>query len=744
MWEWNSPAYPRPHPHTPTPPSAQTTLDRPPFFDRELSWLAFNGRVLQEAEDPRVPLGERLNFLAIFSSNLDEFFRVRVAALRALDRLKKRERKALDVRPAKLLRRIQRTVTAQQERFGDVLRREILPGLEAHGVALRDERHVSAEAAAWLRMWFRDEVASLLHPQLIGGEAAGQLFLENNRLYLVAELWPREEGAGPLRDEGPTHALIEIPSPPLPRFVEVPGEAYSERRGAVAHPRVVLFLDDVVRLCLPDLFPGHEVGDGWAVKLTRDAELHVEDEFEGDLVGKIREGLQRRRRGLPSRFLYDPRAPYGTVALLKQRLGLEDDDLIAGGRYHGLADFWTFPRPDEPAVAYRPLPPLPHPVLTHAPSVLAAMRERDHVLHTPYQAYDPVIRFLDEAAADGDVEEVWATLYRVAKGSAVVDALARAAETGKRVTAFVEVKARFDEEHNLDMAEKMKAAGVRVHYSMPGLKVHSKLLLVGRREGDALVDYAVLATGNFNEKTARVYADHTLFTSDPRLTADVRQVFSFLDGQVEAPVTQHLLVAPSTLRSSLYALVDHEIAQAEAGRTGRIRLKLNAIEDEEAVAKLYEASRRGVDVEGIVRGICTLVPGLAPWSERIEARSIVDRFLEHARVYEFYGGGARWLYLASADWMRRNLSRRVEVAFPLYDPAVREEVLYLLDLQSRDDAKARVLDAEQTNRYVRPAEPRGVRAQTETYEWLRGRLEGASAPASGGGATAPTAEPFVG
>ncbi len=704
-------------------------MAHPPLFDRELSWLQFNERVLQEAGDPRVPLNERLNFLAIFSSNLDEFVRVRVAALRALVRLKKKDRKALDFSPGKLLRQLQRTIVQQQERYGDVLRREVLPGIEAHGVALRDERHLTPSEASWVRAYFLRDVAPLLHPHFLDeygdpeegtAETAEAPFLENGRLYLVAELWPRDDAPTPLYGDGPTHALVSIPSPPLPRFIEVPADAYGEGE---EHGRVVLFLDDVVRLGLTDLFPGYEVGDAYAVKLSRDADLYVDDEFTGDLVEKIRKGLERRQSGQASRFLYDPRAPYGTVSLLKKRLGLEDEDLTPGGRYHNLADLWTFPRPNDDALSYPPFPALPHPTLAAEGSVLAAMKVSDRVVHLPYQSYDPVIRFIDEAAADPDVEDVWATLYRVARDSAIVNALCRAAESGKQVTAFVELKARFDEEHNLAMADRMEAAGVRVRYSIPGLKVHAKMLLAGRREGDARVDYAALSTGNFNEKTARIYADHVLLTADPRLTTDVREVFRFLVGETKEPDTRHLLVAPFTLASGLFKLVDGEVKNQKVGEPAGITLKMNAVEDEEAIEKLYEASQAGIPIHLVVRGLSRLIPGVEGWSKTIDAYSIVDRYLEHARVYRFLDGGAVRLYLASADWMRRNLRRRVEVAFPLYDAGVREEVEALLRLQLADDVKARVIDGAQSNRYVEPAAPRGVRAQWESYRYVRALAE---------------------
>lgn len=679
-----------------------------PTFDRELSWLAFNGRVLQEAADPRVPLAERLGFLAIFSTNLDEFFRVRVAALRTLLRLKKKQQKQLDVNPAKLLRTIQATVGQQQEAFGDIFRGHLLPALEQHGIALRDERGLTDEQEAWLLGYFRRAVRPHLHPVLLGTETP---FLDNGGLYLVAELWPRDTASG-LRADRPTLALVEVPRQ-LPRFVEIPD----------TDPRVVLFLDDVIRLGLPGLFPEYEVGDAFSVKLTRDADLNVEDEFAGDLIDKIRKALGRRDEGLPSRFLYDPRMPYGLITELKDRLGLEEEDLVGGGRYHNFGDLWDFPRPADPALSYPRTPPLPHPELEGVPSLIEVIGERDRLLHLPYQKYGYVIRLLEEAAADPAVEEVWMTLYRVAKDSALVKALIAAAERGKRVTAFVEVKARFDEENNLEWADRMEAAGVRVLYSMPGLKVHAKLALIGRRDSEkkrAPLRYTgVFSTGNFNEQTARIYADHVLFTADPRLTDDARRVFAFLAGEDDAPTFEHLLVAPFTLQKGIDKRIKREMKHAAAGRPAQISLKMNALEEDAAIARLYEASQAGVDIRMIVRGMCRLMPGVEGVSERIEARSIVDRFLEHARVYLFANDGDETLYLASADWMDRNFHRRIEVAFPIYDDALRAELKHLLALQFADDTKARVLDAEQRNDYYCPAERTGLRAQTATYAYCR-------------------------
>ncbi|MCH7638735.1 MAG: polyphosphate kinase 1 [Bacteroidetes bacterium] len=681
-------------------------IDTPPLYNRELSWLAFNGRVLQEAADPAVPLNERINFLAIFSSNLDEFFRVRVAGLRALLRLKKKQRQALAFDLEQLLDDIHEIVLDHQETFGLIFREEIVPALAEHGVRLSDGRALSPNEQAHLDSFIREEVHALLSPVLLGEGPAP--FLENGRLYLAVELWQR--GAGFRGDSA--CALVAVPSS-LPRFVEV----------SSADGRLILFLDDVVRRSLPDLFHGQEVGEAFAVKLTRDADLQLEDEFEGDLVENIRKAIKRRDQGIPSRFLFDLRMPHGLLLRLQEALELEDEDLVGGGRYHNLSDLWTLPRPDDPALSYPPMPPLPHPELHEAESLLDAIRERDRLLHFPYQQYDTIVRFFEEAASDPAVEEVAATLYRVAKDSAVVQALIKAAEAGKKATAFVEVTARFDEENNLEWAERMEEAGVKVGYSMPGLKVHSKLALVARREDGELRDYAYLGTGNFNEKTALIYADHALLTADVRLTTEARKVFGFLTGEIEDPSFEHLMVAPFTLRSGITALIDREIEHAKTGRGGAIFLKLNALEDEEIIGKVYEASQAGVEIRMMVRGIFRAVTGVEGWSENIEARSIVDRFLEHARVFHFANGGEEVLYLASADWMKRNLSRRIEVAFPIYDEALREEIKHILDLQWADDTKARVLDANQSNAYYRPSEPTGSRAQFDTYRWLAERVK---------------------
>ncbi len=671
---------------------ATTQADR--WLNRELSWIAFNGRVLQQADDPDIPLGERLAFLAIFSSNLDEFFRVRVASLRTLLRLESPPPGA-----AALLRDILAATHAQQTRFGEILRGSLIPALRARGIELVATRLTDAQ-----REFLRADFDSRIRPGLsvLPLDDGPPPFLENRRLYLVVAKQP-----------GPD-ALVELPD--LPRFIELP---------ASPGRRAVIFLDDAIRANLSELFPDAQLRGAWAVKLTRDAELNLEDEFGGDLVAAIRRGVARRATGLPSRFLYDPEMPAELLTSLQQRLALEEEDMVPGWRYHNLHDLAGFPRFGMAEFSYAPMPPLPHPELRTGTSLLDAAARRDRLLHFPYQSYDDVLRLLEEAATDPSVEQIGITLYRVAKNSAIVRALVRAAQAGKRVTAFVEAKARFDEESNLEAGSALEAAGARTLYSMPGLKVHAKIALITRRIHGNVQRVAYLSTGNFNERTARFYADHALMTADPRITHEVARVLAYLSGEDPAPHFEHLLVAPFDLRRRLYDLIAFEAAEAAAGRPAGMVLKMNSLEDDEIIGRLYDASRAGVPIDLIVRGICCLAPGIPGSSATIRARSIVDRWLEHGRIWHFHHAGEDRIYLASADWMTRNLKRRVEVAFPIFDPAHKAELRDILMLQLGDEHSARILDADMTNRRVEPR--RGVGAQVEWYR----RTEAGTVPLTG-------------
>ena len=685
----------------------------PATFDRDLSWLAFNARVLQEAADPAMPLLDRLQFLAIASSNLDEFFRVRVATLQAGLRLKKKQRSRLGLGPRSLLQAIFARVRAQQETLGQLLRAEILPGLARAGIVVVDERTVSAQHHGALAAYFEETVRPLLEVIPLDDDRLIP-FLEDRAIYLAVARHPRD-AEGRQRYE-PTWSLVRVPSDRLPRFIPL---ANATANGG----HEVIFLDDLIRLHLPTLFSGDSLGGAYAVKLSRDAELALHEELDGDVAERIRRALAKRRTGRPSRFLFDSQAPWGLIRTLAERLALEEEELVPGWRYHHLADLAAFPGCGHAALRRAPLPALPHPVLEGDGSPFEAIAAADQLLLLPYQRFRSVLRWLEAAASDPAVTAIQVTLYRVAADSAVARALIAAAERGARVSVFVEVQARFDEATNLEWADRMRAAGVRVLTSREGIKVHAKLALVERREetSSGFRRYAYLSTGNFNEQTARFYTDIGLFTAHPELTAEVAQVFAELEDPTVRGGYRHLLVAPHALRTRFEELVAHEIAEAGAGRPARITLKLNRLEAPAMVALLQRAAEAGVEIDGIIRGICCLVPGAGPAGQRIRLRSLVDRYLEHARVYRFHHGGDDLLYVGSADWMTRNLDRRVEVVFPVLDPGLAHAIREMMALQLADSVSARIIDAEQRNAFV-PRSNVPVRAQ----EALHGRLMAAT------------------
>lgn len=674
------------------------------FFDRDLSWLAFNARVLQEAQDERTPLLERLKFLAIHSSNLDEFYRVRVAQLRGLRNLAKRDRSALDVPPEKRIALINAQALEQQQAFGRIYRERLLPALARHGVRFLDTTRLSAAQRMFAERYFIDHVAPLLQTAAL--RAANAPFIEDRKLYLVFSL--QRKGTRKER-----RVLVNVPSDELGRFITLPAH-----KGRTE----LLFLDDAIRLCAPTFFSGFKVRACHAIKLSRDAELYLDEEFAETVVDKVRRSLRKRRTGMPSRFLYDGEMPRPMLRELREVLGVKKQDLIRGGRYHNFSDLMSLPVKGHDDLRERPLAPLPHPALGMEQDVFAAIAARDQLIHFPYHDFRSITDLLRRSARDPRVSSIAITLYRVARGSLVCEALLEAARSGKRVTVFVEVQARFDEGNNLFWGEALEQAGARVIYSREGLKVHCKLCLIERREGrKRTVRYAYLGTGNFNERTAQVYCDMGLLTCDEGLVSDVMKVFDHLRDKRVRLDTKHLMVAPTNLRSGLERLIDQEITNALSGRAAMITLKLNSLEDHPLIRKLYDAHRAGVHVRLIVRGICCLVTGIEGMSEGITAISIVDRFLEHARAYVFHNNGKPLVFLSSADLMERNMDRRVETAFPILDRRLREEVLRYIDLQWSDVAKARAIDAEQRNMYrdAKWSRPGALRSQTAWYEQLR-------------------------
>ncbi len=682
--------------------------------NREIGWLQFNERVLQEARDAKNPLYERIKFLAIYSSNLDEFFRVRVASIRSLLNLKKTEHKDLEMDPRQLLKKIHKIVNAQQESFGKVFQSQIIPELRKNNIFLVNDTQLTEVQAEQVRSYFTEKVLPLLKP-IFPGKSTSDPFINNRSLYFAIELAPRDEMVTGTNTEvkNSEYSLLEIPSTELPRFLTLKKDGKNS---------YVMFLDDVIRLSLREYFVRNEVLGVFSFKMTRDAELHIDDEFQGDLLEKIQEGLSVRKKGIPSRFLYDPNMPESMLKYLSKYFKLGEDDLIPGGRYHNFSDLMSFPNPGNPSLENKPQPPLAHRDLKDVRSIFSVMAQKDVMLLYPYQTYDYVIQFLNQAAKDSAVIAIKISLYRVASNSKVVDALKEAAKNGKEVTAFVEIKARFDEERNLYWAGELERAGVKVLYSFPGLKVHCKLCIVTRMERGEKKRYCYLASGNFNEKTSTLYSDVGLFTTDTRLTKEVKEIFQILGRKERSTEFEHLLVAPFSMRKTFEKRIEKEIKFAKEGKRAEIIIKLNCLEDPEMIARLYEASNAGVKIRMIVRGACGAIPGVPGMSANMRAVSIIDRYLEHARIFIFYNNGQERYYVASADWMTRNLSHRIEVGFPIYDESIQKELRNYIDMELRDNVKARIIAKGRMNKYKRPTSGgERVQSQIDFYKYLRAK-----------------------
>ncbi|QNF31684.1 polyphosphate kinase 1 [Adhaeribacter swui] len=668
------------------------------ILSRELSWLAFNHRVLQEAQDITVPLLERIQFMAIFSSNLDEYFKVRVATLKRLIQFKKSDRQKLTQDPSEELDQVLTEVAHQQEELGETFRNQIVPALQAEKIFIINEKTIKPDQEEFVRDYFTRKVQPLLAPVILTSDI-NFLFLKDQVLYLLIELTKPKQPAAT--------AILEVPTKQHGgRFVKLP-TSHKER--------FVLFLDDVIRYNLAQLFPDYKVAKAYAIKISRDAELDIEEEVSDNLMAKIKRSLKKRETGYPSRLLYDSTMPKNLQDTICRLIGVTSEELIKGSRYHNFRDFFGFPDFDLPHLKYPPQPTLAHPQLHGIKKLFPLIRQQDFLVHYPYQSFDYVLQFLNEAAKDPAVTTVSVTLYRVADKSKVAKALVKAAKRGKRVTAVIELKARFDEESNIYWARKLEKAGATVVVGLPGYKVHSKLCLITRQEKNGPVQYAYLSTGNFNEKTSRIYADHGLFTSDTRLTKEVESVFQYLlDRNPENKQFRHLLVAPFNMRARFIQSINQEIRNAKKGLPAYIIAKMNSLQDEAMILKLYEASAAGVRVDLIVRGICCLNPGVKNLSENITVRSIVDRYLEHARVFIFANNGEEKMYISSADWMTRNLSRRVEVGFPIFDNVLQQEIRHLIDLQLQDNVKAR----NPKNQYLGSGASAETRSQYTTYTYL--------------------------
>jgi len=672
-----------------------------PFLHRDISWLSFNYRVLQEAKDPKVPLLERLKFLAIYSSNLDEFFRVRVANHRNLMRVGKKTRQVFDYNPKAILKQILQIVNDQQQEFSEIFEKQIVPELGKHRIFLKRRLQLGEKQREFVEKYFDDYMLPYVQPVLL---LKGKIrpFLNNASLYLMIHMEDKE-------DLSTQYAIVKVPSDHLPRFIQLP---------SLNGRREIIMLDDIVRHSVSDMFPGYDIQDTYSIKLTRDAELYIDDEYNGDLISKIRTSLTKRHVGPPSRFVYDREMPLELLDFIVETFELKKSDLLVEGRYHNNFDFFKFPDFGLAILKNKPLLPLCYKPLEKANDYYAALRAKDHLLAFPYHSYLSVVNFFEKAAQDPLVREIKITQYRVAKESRIMNALMEAVENGKRVFVFIEVKARFDEEANLNWGEKLQAAGVQVAYSIPGVKVHSKLAQVIRQEPEGLRTYTYLSTGNFHEDTAKIYCDFGIFTVDQRLTEEVARLFNFLEtGNKPTQRFDHLLVGQFEMREKIEWLIDREISNAKKGKTSGIALKLNSIQDEKMIAKLYQASQVGVPIRLIIRGICSIVPEVPGISENIQIISIVDRYLEHARVFIFHNEGDEEIFLASADLMTRNLSWRIETVFPVYDENIKRQIRDVITIQWKDNVKARIIDRESRNQY-RKTEGKAVQSQVETYRYF--------------------------
>lgn len=674
------------------------------YINREISWLSFNHRVLQEAKDQSVPLLERIKFLAIFSSNLDEFFRVRVASIRSLLALKEEQSEVLKFKPHELLSEIHATVNRQQEEFGEIYRNQIIPLLEENNIQIANETDLSEDQLNFVSDYYEEEIKNLVNPMLLDKNNITP-FLQNHKLYLTSELKSKVKD-----DNQDRFVLIEIPSDRSPRYVRIPDKEKT----------IVIALDDIIRANLSEYFPGYDVVSSYAIKLTRDASLNIDDEFSGNLLSKIKKGLKKRNLGPPSRFLYDMNMPKSMLDYLKNALDLSDDDLFRGGRYHNLSDLFGFAGLLDSGVRERLSEPKQEQIrskkIDSFDNIFDALDSDEYLLTFPYHAYEHVLDFFAEAAEDPDVTEIKTTQYRVAKNSSIVKSLIKAAENGKKVTVFVEVKARFDEELNIKWARAMEEAGVTVFYSIPGLKVHAKIALVTRKEVDSSKNYCYLSTGNFNENNAKIYTDFGLLTSDARLTDELEKVFDILIHREEEITFEHLLVAQFNMRSEFKRMIENEIAAAERGEEAWMTLKMNGLEDKKMIDMLYKASKAGVKITIICRGVCCLNPDKNS-AKNIEVISIIDKYLEHIRAFVFCNGGKEKIYIGSADWMKRNLSRRIEVVFPIYGKNEESQIREILRMQIEDSRKARLIDGKHLNEY-RKCEEDGERCQLRIYEYL--------------------------
>lgn len=682
-----------------------------PYINREISWLSFNERVLQEAADTSTPLIERLKFLGIFSNNRDEFYRVRVATINRLSKLGKKAIAIYGDDPKELLAKLQRKVIEQQKHFEDIYQ-DLLLQLAKQNVFIINEKHLNPSQEKYVKEYFHDEVVSTLFP-IIVDEHKSFPYMKDKSGYLFVRLISNSA------NKKNKYALIEIPSNSTSRFVILPAEK---------NKQFIILLDDVIRFNVNEMFSvfGYTTKEVINIKLTRDAELDIDHDVSKSMLEKISKSVKDRKKGLPVRFVYDSTMSKEMLGFIMKKLGMDKkDNAIPGGRYHNFKDFIKFPTIGNKTLVYNHPHPLHHKYLLNSEqSILSVIKQKDVLLHYPYHTFNHIITLLREASLDPTVESIKITFYRVADSSKIANALINAIKNGKKVTVLVELQARFDEANNIYWANKLQEEGATVIYGVPGLKVHSKLFLITTKVNGKEIKYAHIGTGNFNEKTARIYTDFSLLTADKNITDEISMIFDFYSNNFKTGDYKYLAVSPFFMRQTFVNLIDKEIANAKAGKVAYMILKMNSLVDKDMIAKLYEASQAGVKITLIIRGICSLVTEIVGFSDNIKAYSIVDKYLEHARVLIFANSGNEKMYITSADWMSRNLDSRSEVAVPILDAEIKKQIKDIINIQLSGNTKVRILDRLQQNIYVKPKPgQKKIRVQDEIYNYLKADKE---------------------
>ncbi|WP_426430276.1 polyphosphate kinase 1 [Winogradskyella sp. HB-48] len=677
------------------------------YINRELSWLQFNARVLQEAADETVPLIERLRFLGIFSNNLDEFFKVRYATVKRIYDAGKGGKSELGgIKADELLEEITEVVIDQQRESVEILH-SVEQELEKENIFIINETEIEKDHHEFIINHFYQEISPAL-VVIILDEDIALPELKDSAGYLTIKM---SNSGG--KDQ---YALIEI-SKSMERFIVLPNRGDSS---------YIIMVDDIIRYCLDEIFNifKYDSISSHMIKITRDGELDFDSDLSKSFVDKLSRSVKDRQSGDPVRFVYDKNIEPDTLNFLLERMEIDSrDSIIPGGRYHNRRDYMDFPSLGRTDLLYDRIKPLPVKGLSLQESIFTTIAKKDYLVYTPFHTFSYIVKFLREAALDPKVKTIKITIYRLAQISHVASSLINAAKNGKYVTVSIELRARFDEEANINYAEQMQDAGVNMLFGVPGLKVHSKMCVIEREEDHKLKRYGFISTGNFNESTAKFYTDFTLLTSNAKILKDINKMFDFLEVNYIVNRYKHIIASPHYTKTKLFSLIDREIENAKNGKNAYIKLKMNSISSYKMVDKLYEASRAGVKIQMIVRGLCCLVPGVEGMSENIEVISIVDKFLEHTRLYVFSNNDNPLVYISSADWMTRNIEHRVEVSCPIYDEDLKQELQDLFEICWNDNVKARLINEIQDNTYRRNEKPK-VRAQFDTYNYYLKKLEG--------------------